>query len=200
MLDAMQESEMNIYGSGSAKLLQSSLPALQRGFTLYELIITIVIAGILVSVGVPSFQGLILDNRRLAAVNDLVSSFHYARSEAVKRGRQVSVCPTVNGAQCSGQNWENGWLIFVNNDMAPASIDAGDEILKNHERINGTVTMIGTGVAASAVTYQARGYPVGLGTFTYCDSRGVAKARAIDLSFAGKISTKDSNAMVLVCA
>ena len=62
------------------------------GFTLVELMVTLTVLAILVGVALPSFRDMILNNRRTAIVNDLVSSLLLARSEAIKRGQPVSVC------------------------------------------------------------------------------------------------------------
>ncbi|MGB5729503.1 MAG: GspH/FimT family pseudopilin, partial [Thiogranum sp.] len=63
-----------------------------RGFTLVELLSTLAVAGILLTVGVPSMQDLIRNNRLTAATNLFVSSLNIARSEAIKQGRNATVC------------------------------------------------------------------------------------------------------------
>ena len=78
--------------------------------------IVIVIVAIFVTVGVPNFQNLIRENRLATHANELVSSFHFARSEAIKRRQQVTVCRSANGTVCVAggtSSWETGWLVFV---------------------------------------------------------------------------------------
>ena len=60
--------------------------AKSSGFTLVELMITLAIAGILVAVGIPSFNSTISSNRLTSYANELVTALNLARSEAVKRG------------------------------------------------------------------------------------------------------------------
>ena len=82
--------------------------AKSAGFTLVELIITIAIAGILVTIAIPSFNSTISSNRLTNSANDFVGALNLARSEAVKRGIQVTV--RNNGA---ATHWERGWNVFV---------------------------------------------------------------------------------------
>ena len=72
----------------------------QRGFTLLELMITVAVLAILLSLGVPSFAETIRNNRVAAQTNELVTALSLARSEASKRGMPVSVC--AGAAACGG--------------------------------------------------------------------------------------------------
>lgn len=97
------------------------------GFTLVELMITLVVAAILLAVGVPLFSGVLASNRAAAEVNSLVTTLRFARTEAVARGRAVSVCPRKEGSttECDTA-WDNGWLVFVDLDR-DGVIDSGSD-------------------------------------------------------------------------
>jgi len=63
----------------------------QQGFTLTELLITLAILGILSSVALPSFVGQLKYNRLVSNTNQLQSVFKFARSEAAKRDKTVTL-------------------------------------------------------------------------------------------------------------
>ena len=75
-----------------------------RGFTIMELMITIVVLGFLAALAVPSFSQMITRNNLAAASNDLVVALLTARSEAVKRECRVSV--SNNGS--ADDEWDTG--------------------------------------------------------------------------------------------
>lgn len=84
----------------------------KSGFTIIELMVTLVVAAIVLSIAVPSFTVQIRNNQALGLGEELASAINYARSEAVKRGGRVSMCASNDGAQCVG-DWSEGWIVFV---------------------------------------------------------------------------------------
>lgn len=68
----------------------------QHGFTLVELLITLVVAGLLLALAVPSFNRLMISSRLTTQANNAVSLLAQARTEAVKR--RVDVQLNADGA------------------------------------------------------------------------------------------------------
>lgn len=91
----------------------SVLTAKLQGFTILELMIALLISAILMAIAVPSFTRIIRDNRVLSGANSLVGAIGQARSEALRRSRSVTVCPSVNGTTCSGSDWPGGWIVVL---------------------------------------------------------------------------------------
>ena len=151
----------------------------QRGFTLMELIITVAIAAIVLSIGVPSFQGMMRNNRVIANTNDFLGSLNLARSEAIKRGAglRVVLCPGTP-AGCSGTAWGSGWIVFVdanNNGVW----DTGEQVLRVHEPLAGGDTLTGNTPVSTYISFAADGtarvansnaFQAGTLTFTLCNS------------------------------
>ena len=89
----------------------------QSGFTLIELLITIAIAAVLLTLAAPSFVDTIRRNRIATQANEILSALNLARSEAVKRSRDVTVCPrqSTSSTACGGAgDWANGWVVRAN--------------------------------------------------------------------------------------
>lgn len=84
----------------------------QQGFTLYELMITIAVAAVIISYGVPTFRTLIQNSRAHAHANDIITALNLGRNEAIHRGSAVTVCSSTNGTTCAGStDWTSGYVI-----------------------------------------------------------------------------------------
>lgn len=86
------------------------------GFTLLELLVTIAVGAIVISIGAPNLVSLIRNNRIAADTNDLVIGLHSSRSEAVKRRSNVVFCASNDHdsdvPSCS-TSFSQGWIVFV---------------------------------------------------------------------------------------
>jgi type IV fimbrial biogenesis protein FimT len=85
-----------------------------RGFTLLEMIVTLFIVAILAAFATPQLSGVLHRNSVSSASNTLLADLAYARSEAVTRNTNVSICPTTTGTSCSTTKaYESGWLVYT---------------------------------------------------------------------------------------
>ena len=83
------------------------------GFSIIELMITLVVAAILLSIVAPSFRDIIQDNRLTTEINSLSASLNLTRSEAIKRGTPATLCKSNDSVSCMAPaNWHDGWLVF----------------------------------------------------------------------------------------
>ncbi|MRI33719.1 hypothetical protein EOPP23_12050 [Endozoicomonas sp. OPT23] len=100
----------------------------QSGLTLPELMITLTVMAILVSLSAPSVRSLISDRQVASVARVLHTSLMMARSEAVKRSATVSLCKSDNGSSCDDDlaDWSKGWLIFAD-ENANGEFDSADD-------------------------------------------------------------------------
>jgi type IV fimbrial biogenesis protein FimT len=89
------------------------------GFTLIELMVTLAVAAIALGIAIPSFNQTMRNNSSATLGNEMAGALNYARSEAIKRGKRVSICASNDGASClAANNWKEGWLVFVDDAAA----------------------------------------------------------------------------------
>jgi type IV fimbrial biogenesis protein FimT len=110
----------------------------QKGFSLIELMFVLAVVAIALGLGAPLLATLAANNRMSSATNDLVTSLHAARSEALKRRVTVTLCATPDGAGAcvAGGNLGEGWTVFVDRN-ADAAISDDDVILQRHAALDG---------------------------------------------------------------
>ena len=103
-----------------------------NGFTLVELITTLAIGALLMTVAVPSFSTMFANNRITQQVNEYVFAINYGRSEAAKLNQMVVLCgsedPTAASPVCGGAPSANppGWLLFATADSNDITFNAAD--------------------------------------------------------------------------
>ena len=85
------------------------------GFTLIELVVTVVIVAVLMAIALPSFERLVSSNRLANASNEFLATVAFARSEAIRGNRGAVVCPSTDGLTCSG-DWAAGWIMWADNN------------------------------------------------------------------------------------
>ena len=106
----------------------------QLGLTLLECLVAVALTALLTVLAVPAFRDLLVRRAVLVTAEALVGDLRFARSEAVKRGTQVSVCRSANGSACSATgNWVEGWIVFVDRNTKGV-VDPEDEVLRVQAR------------------------------------------------------------------
>jgi type IV fimbrial biogenesis protein FimT len=155
----------------------------QRGFTLIELLVTLATLAIIVGIGVPGLRDFMMNNRQVAAVNEMAASLALTRSEAVARNLTVSMCPSTNGTACAGGAWDQGWIVF-SDGAGDGAVNGGDVVIKAVEELQGL--NVTTPDLGASVSYRPNGRVRTQGQLVFCDSRGGDDARVIQLDLVGR--------------
>ncbi|MCZ0928743.1 MULTISPECIES: GspH/FimT family pseudopilin [Halomonadaceae] len=97
-----------------------------RGFTLLELLVTLLVMGIIAVWGIPSFQALGERTARTGEINRLQTALGFARQTAITQRRSITLCPIADSQTTSrcGDNWSQA-LMVVRGDQTEdiATID-----------------------------------------------------------------------------
>jgi len=158
--------------------------AAQCGLTLPELLATLTVILIL-AVGMADFLPRFLQEARMVtAVNGFVGALHLARSEAIKRGRPVVLCPRRGEQQCgNSRDWRSGWQLFASESRER---EAHEPVLQHGPPL-GTGIHIHSGNHRKRIVYQPDGSSGGSNsTFTFCGSHRRVAPRVICLSNTGR--------------
>jgi len=195
----------------------------QTGFNLLELMVTLLVAGILLGIGVPNFMEFQRNSAMTSAANDLISVIYMARGEAVKRQVTVTLCASANAtvpAPTCGVGPATGYIVFVD-DTNPAVVagtdgdanaDAGELVLFQHPAPTGTITIASD---STYISYGPNGFVVpiapgqaqpSLTTLLLCDDRGNrdtggrSAARVVNVAPTGRAQIMRSQADVVTAA
>lgn len=160
----------------------------EAGLTLIELMVTLAVAAILITVAVPGFGGLVTEQRLVTTTNQFVTALHLTRSEAVRRGSRVTLCASEDGNTCgSTVGYSGGWIVFVGPEPGVALVSAG-EVLRVFPGSQ-TLGIQGNGTMANYISFVGSGETrqlngaLQMGTVTVCDGD---RARLVVISRTGR--------------
>jgi type IV fimbrial biogenesis protein FimT len=177
-----------------------------HGFTLVELLVTLAVAAVLLTMAVPGFQSVMARNRVSGLTNELIAALNLARSEAIKGGYTVTICkststdatdnpsastPTPSCSTASGVGWQNGWLVFVDNSTATGAQrgvrNTGERLLRVHQPTTTGATIDGGTNFGNYISYLSNGLSKGAslsnGSFSIVSA---AEQRCVSINVTGR--------------
>jgi len=133
-----------------------------------ELLIVVAIIGIMASLAAPSFSELIKSQRIKSMATDINASLTLARSEAIKRNRNVTMSPTTVGS------WQSGWQI-----ADPDNVGSNIEV---HDAFAGL-----TATGPDSVTYRSSGRIQGTTAPAFnISATGTTAQRCVSVDLSGR--------------
>lgn len=169
------------------------------GYSLYELIMTLAIAALVLTLGLPSFGTLVADKRLRVEADALFHAVHLARKGSIVRRRVVSLCPSIDGESCSpGYDWSVGWIVFANVDRdEPPQVDENEPVIRHHS-VDSSVQVLAN---RRGFTLRSTHLRATNGTFVICDRAGRATPRALVVSYTGRprVARTDSRGHAYQC-
>lgn len=167
-----------------------------HGFTLIELMLTLLVAGVVLGIAVPSMSKMIERGQTTSTFNRLIGDLAFARSEAVKRAQPVVICPSDNQSSCSGSDWSKGWVLFVdaNDDR---DVTAGEDVLRVSEKVKDPIKIYLRGFKQTSLSFGGdgkleKGVAADIGRLVVCDSTGADGAKGLTFSPFGQYRQLDS--------
>ncbi|MDP5070519.1 MAG: GspH/FimT family pseudopilin [Congregibacter sp.] len=158
------------------------------GFTLVELLITLAVTAILITLGTPALSQLKEKVQSARVIQHTMTLLNYARFEAVTRGTNITLCATDELGQCK-RDWNDAvsTRVFVDRNQN-RNYDSHETTLRTSTlpTNNGIVTWRAS-LGRRYVTFDASGFTWQNGTLIYCPGDGNARnAYAVVVNQAGR--------------
>ena len=161
------------------------------GFTLVELTIVLAIASLLLTVAAPAYGDWIAAYQLRNHAEQLASSMNLARSEAIRRGYRVNLCPAADGRRCAdAAAWGAGWLVFVDVNR-DGRIGDDEPVLRVERAAAPGIRVLANRPIEDYVSFTALGSArllnggLQMGTFTVC--RAGQRALKVVLANSGRV-------------
>jgi type IV fimbrial biogenesis protein FimT len=154
-------------------------------------IVTLAVASIVVVFGAPAIAEFTGRWRAPAAVAQVSSALAVARIAAVSRGHIAVLCPSTDGAHCSGgQDWSSGWLVYVDAD---ADGEPGEgEVLRRVDALPDRLTLTSS-AGRGRLRFQPSGWASGTNVTLNLCAGETPRARVI-LNNAGRVRVERDRA------
>jgi type IV fimbrial biogenesis protein FimT len=168
--------------------MQASAPQVlarrARGFTLFELLMTMIVAAVLLALVVPGLSGFVTSSRLRATQSEFVSALALARSEATRRGSTVAVSAR---GEAAGSEFLGGWLVCVDTSL-DGMCQSDEPPIREYAALAGNMRFTAKlgDVAAKSAAFNSRGFlTTGALTFTICGPSGTKRGYTIRLEPVG---------------
>jgi type IV fimbrial biogenesis protein FimT len=170
------------------------------GYSLYELIMTLAVAAVVLGLGVPPLGHLVADQRLGVESNALFHAIHRARQESIVRRRVVSICASNDAEYCDPDgDWSRGWIVFANKGRTGLALrDEGERLISQH-KVGATARIRSN---RRVFSFRSTHLRATNGTLIVCDRSERAVSRAVIVSYTGRprVARKNTRGVPYRCA
>ncbi len=164
-----------------------------NGYTLPELLITVSVIAIMLSVAAPNLSNMVRDNRLVTELNLVMTNIHLARNEAAKRDVRVILCrsanPNLSVPTCGGSdnNWSTGYLMFTGEDGNNTYQAGTDTLIRIGQPTEDGVRLRTASTWNNNLEINPNGTlnEGGTAIMALCDDRGNSNGRQITIPLSG---------------
>lgn len=161
----------------------------QQGWTLPELLVSLVIAAILICLVAPKFQNLLKRQEAYRVSSELYQLCSYARAQATHIKLPLTLCGSKQGRLCDN-SWAAGALLFIDKNRNKM-IDAEDSVLQYRAFSLSPASLKWQGFSGNTLRIEAFGTPFASnGSFTYCAAdKDPFYSRQVIINRSGRVRT-----------
>lgn len=154
---------------------------LLAAFTMIEILITLCVLSIILTIAAPALHTMVLDSRINSSQDSLVNTMSYARGIALHNAGNIKVCPfsASNSTTCGG-DWSAGWVVVTDPTAGTPTLLRSQENPTANLAISSNI---------SEVVFDSHGLTANQGNFIICDSRSNAFARSIAVMTTGYVQS-----------
>ncbi len=172
---------------------------MNKGISLFEIIIVLAILGISLSLSIPTFSTTLANYRLKSAILILEKDLRFAKNKSNQTKQRVSMCISIDHMNCISDNsydWHQGWIVFIdsNNSFKPLP----SNILKIQEPFHSSIKIMSSrniqhGVQFNSGRKFGRGLGTGLanGYFIICNQ--YLNGHKLTLNIYGRLRQEQSN-------
>ncbi len=163
-----------------------------HGMTLIELITTLSLLAILVTLGVPGLKTLLVKTQQASLINGFSSLFHQARGLAISDETRQILCPSEDNRTClPGNDWSQG-LIQVTDIDQNGQADPGEPVSALFNAETGSEIEVHSSPSRTQVHYLSDGRPSGYNlTLAFCDPKNRVPGKYLIVNNVGRIRISD---------
>jgi type IV fimbrial biogenesis protein FimT len=160
-----------------------------------ELMAGLALAAVLMTQALPSFSGLSERAQVRTTVQELVTTFSRARTEAIMRHHQTTVCPLPEerALRCAeNSTWEHGWMVYFDYDRNDERSNA-EPVLSVFDAIDALNMQLRSTVGRPRVRFLPNGLASGSNaTLRLCVPDRPELGRAVVVNNAGRVRSEEN--------